>query len=104
MKMIQKCISGCLALLMLLVIRIYYDGWRATDQFSYLVCMGVGGMFMWQIGINVGMNLGVFPVIGLTLPLVSYGGTSMMITLASLGLVCGAVGRIKPNWIRSNDD
>ena len=93
-----------LALLMLLVIRIYYDGWRATDQFSYLVCMGVGGMFMWQIGINVGMNLGVFPVIGLTLPLVSYGGTSMMITLASLGLVCGAVGRIKPNWIRSNDD
>jgi rod shape determining protein RodA len=50
------------------------------------------------------MNLGVFPVIGLTLPLVSYGGTSMMITLASLGLVCGAVGRIKPNWIRSNDD
>lgn len=93
-----------LALLMLLVIRIYYDGWRATDQFSYLVCMGVGGMFMWQIGINVGMNLGVFPVIGLTLPLVSYGGTSMMITLASLGLVCGAVGRIKPNWIRSTDD
>ena len=93
-----------LALLMLLVIRIYYDGWRATDQFSYLVCMGVGGMFMWQIGINVGMNLGVFPVIGLTLPLVSYGGTSMMITLASLGLVCGAVGRIKPNWTRSNDD
>ena len=93
-----------LALLMLLVIRIYYDGWRATDQFSYLVCMGVGSMFMWQIGINVGMNLGVFPVIGLTLPLVSYGGTSMMTTLASLGLVCGAVGRIKPNWIRSPDD
>lgn len=93
-----------LALLMLLVLRIYYDGWRSTDQFSYLVCMGVGGMFMWQIGINVGMNLGIFPVIGLTLPLVSYGGTSMMITLASLGLVCGAVGRIKPNWIRSPDD
>lgn len=93
-----------LALLMLLVLRIYYDGWRSTDQFSHLVCMGVGGMFMWQIGINVGMNLGIFPVIGLTLPLVSYGGTSMMITLASLGLVCGAVGRIKPNWIRSNDD
>lgn len=93
-----------LALLMLLVVRIYHDGWRATDTFSTLVCFGVGGMFMWQIGINIGMNLGVFPVIGLTLPLVSYGGTSVMTTLASLGLVCGAVRRIKPNWLRSDDD
>jgi hypothetical protein len=55
-------------------------------------------------GINVGMNLGVFPVIGLTLPLVSYGGTSVMTTLIALGLVCGAVGRIKPSWLRSGDD
>lgn len=93
-----------LTLLVLLVLRIYYDGWRATDQFSYLVCMGVGSMFMWQIGINVGMNLGVFPVIGLTLPLVSYGGTSVMTTLVSLGLVCGAIRHIKPNWIRSPED
>ena len=93
-----------LVLLLLLVMRIYYDGWRATDTFSTLICAGVGSMFMWQIGINVGMNLGVFPVIGLTLPLVSYGGTSVLTTLASLGLVCGAVRRIKPNWIRSDDD
>jgi len=93
-----------MGLLVLLVLRIYYDGWRATDTFSSLVCIGVGSMFMWQIGINIGMNLGVFPVIGLTLPLVSYGGTSMMTTLASLGLVCGAVRRIKPNWLRSGDD
>ena len=93
-----------LILLALLVFRIYYDGWRATDYFSSLLCAGVGSMFMWQIGINVGMNLGVFPVIGLTLPLVSYGGTSVMTTLISLGLVCGAVGRIKPSWLRSGDD
>ena len=93
-----------LVLLALLVFRIYYDGWRATDYFSSLLCAGVGSMFMWQIGINVGMNLGIFPVIGLTLPLVSYGGTSVMTTLISLGLVCGAVGRIKPSWLRSGDD
>ena len=93
-----------LILLVLLVFRIYYDAWRATDTFSSLVCIGVGSMFMWQIGINVGMNLGVFPVIGLTLPLVSYGGTSVMTTLASLGLVCGAMRRIKPNWLRSGDE
>lgn len=98
---------GCLVLLLLLtalVIRIYQDAYRSTDYFSSLLCVGVGSMFMWQIGINVGMNLGIFPVIGLTLPLVSYGGTSVMTTLASLGLVCGAIRRIKPNWIRSPDD
>ena len=93
-----------LLLLVLLVLRIYYDGWRCTDQFSALLCVGVGSMFMWQIGINVGMNLGIFPVIGLTLPLVSYGGTSVMTTLASLGLVCGAIRRIKPTWLRQDDD
>ena len=60
-----------LALLTALVLRIFYDCWRATDTFSAMVCAGVGGMFLWQIAINVTMNLGVFPVIGLTLPLVS---------------------------------
>lgn len=93
-----------LLLLAALVLRIFYDCWRATDTFSALVCAGVGGMFLWQIAINVTMNLGIFPVIGLTLPLVSYGGSSMMITFASLGLVCGAVRRIKPTWIRSDND
>lgn len=98
---------GSMALLLLLgllVFRIYYDAWRSTDRFSSLLCVGVGSMFMWQIGINVGMNLGIFPVIGLPLPLVSYGGTSVLTTLTALGLVCGAVRRIKPNWIRSPDD
>ena len=93
-----------LALLTALVLRIFYDCWRATDTFSAMVCAGVGGMFLWQIAINVTMNLGVFPVIGLTLPLVSSGGSSVLITLASLGLVCGAVRRIKPTWIRSEND
>ena len=98
---------GCtvlLLLLTLLVLRIFHDAYRSTDFFSSMLCIGVGSMFMWQIGINVGMNLEIFPVIGLTLPLVSYGGTSVLSTLTSLGLVCGAVRRIKPNWIRSPDD
>ena len=98
---------GCAVLVLLLgalTVRIFHDGWRATDTFSSLVCVGVGSMFMWQIAINLGMNLGIFPVIGLTLPLVSYGGTSVLFTLASLGLVCGAVRRIKPTWIRSPED
>ncbi|MEA5038568.1 MAG: FtsW/RodA/SpoVE family cell cycle protein, partial [Clostridiaceae bacterium] len=72
-----------------------------TNRLGSLLCAGVGGMFMWQILINVGMMLGIAPVIGLTLPLVSYGGTSVVITFASLGLVCGACLRQTPTWLRN---
>jgi len=94
---------GCCVLLLLLtimVVRIYVDGAHSTNPMGALFCAGVGGMFMWQIFINVGMMLGVMPVIGLTLPLVSYGPTSMVITFASLGLVCGARMRQRPSWLR----
>lgn len=94
---------GCCALLLLLtalVIRIYADGARSSNPLGALFCAGVGGMFMWQVLINVGMMLGVVPVIGLTLPLVSYGGSSAVITFASLGLVCGARMRQTPSWLR----
>ena len=95
---------GCCILLLLLtvlVVRIYVDGARTTNRLGSLFCAGVGGMFMWQILINVGMMLGIAPVIGLTLPLVSYGGTSVVITFASLGLVCGACLRQTPTWLRN---
>lgn len=95
---------GCCALLLLLtvlVVHIYVDAGRSTSRLGALFCAGVGSMFMWQILINVGMMLGIMPVIGLTLPLCSYGGTSMVITFASLGLVCGARMRQTPSWLRN---
>ena len=95
---------GCCALLLLLtalVVRIFVDAARTTNRMGALFCAGVGGMFMWQILINVGMMLGIVPVIGLTLPLCSYGGTSMVTTFAALGLVCGACMRQTPNWLRN---
>ncbi len=94
---------GCMVLLLLLtalVFHIFIDAARCSSRTGSLVCVGVGSMLMWQILINVGMCLGIMPVIGLTLPLVSYGGTSVMTTLASFGLVCGYVMRKKPNWLR----
>lgn len=94
---------GCMLLLLLLtllVFHIFIDAARCSSRTGSLVCVGVGSMLMWQILINVGMCLGIMPVIGLTLPLVSYGGTSVMTTLASFGLVCGYVMRKKPNWLR----
>ena len=94
---------GCVilvALLVALVVHIFVDAVRCSSREGSLVCVGVGAMLMWQILINVGMCLGVMPVIGLTLPLVSYGGTSVMTMMAAFGLVCGYVMRKKPNWLR----
>ena len=94
---------GCVAIILLLtaiILRIYYDSTRASDPFGRLMCIGIGGMLMVQTLINIGMCAGIMPVIGLTLPFFSYGGTSAAISLACLGFVCGFVLRQKPSWLR----
>ena len=92
-----------IALLTLLVFRIFYGAVRSDDLFGKVLCMGVAGMFMFQILINIGMCLRIMPVIGLTLPLVSYGGSSVMTTIASLGFVAGVRMYRKPQWIRNTE-
>lgn len=94
---------GCLVIVFLLtaiVLRIFYDSAHTNDQFARLMCLGVGGMLMVQTLINIGMCMGIMPVIGLTLPFFSYGGTSMAISLACLGFISGFVMRLKPSWLR----
>ena len=85
-----------LVMLASLVWRLFYNASQVHDRFSYLICVGIGGMLMSQIMINVGMCLGVMPVIGITLPFISYGGTSVVATFAALGLVCGVRMRQRP--------
>jgi len=58
-----------------------------SDRFGGLVVLGVLGMLFFQIVVNIGMNIGIVPITGITLPLLSLGGSSLIITLASLGLV-----------------
>lgn len=60
---------------------------QVNDLFGKLLCIGVFMMFFSQFTINVGMNLGMLPVTGVTLPLVSYGGSSMLVSLISLGMI-----------------
>lgn len=60
---------------------------KSDDLFGKLICVGVFMVFFTQFTINIGMNLGIMPVTGITLPLVSYGGTSMIFSLALLGIV-----------------
>jgi hypothetical protein len=51
-------------------------GREARDRFGITVCVGVAAMIFWQVAVNIGMVTGVLPVVGVTLPLISYGGSS----------------------------
>jgi rod shape determining protein RodA len=60
---------------------------KTGDRFGELIIIGVFGMMFFQITVNIGMNIGVLPITGITLPFLSYGGSSMITTLLSFGLV-----------------
>ena len=90
---------GCaLVLLMLFVIvaRCIWVGTRTKDYFRKLICFGVAGALTFQIIVNIGMCLDVMPVIGLTLPFISYGGSSLITIYALVGLVSGVFARPVP--------
>ena len=94
---------GCVLALVILsaiVLRCVYVARNANSKLDAYICVGVVGMLLFQILANVGMCLFVMPVIGLTLPFFSYGGTSIVITFATMGLVSGAHSRSRPDWLR----
>ena len=87
---------GCLAIMimeMAIIARCIYVGMHCQDYMRRLVCYGAASALMFQVMINTGMCIGVMPVIGLTLPLISYGGSSVVSIYAMLGLVSGAHAR-----------
>ena len=94
---------GCMALLLLLsgiVLRCIWVGRHASSPFNAYVCMGMAGMLLSQITFNVGMCLYVLPVMGLTLPFVSYGGSSIITLFAAMGIVSSVKARPMPSWLR----
>ena len=87
---------GCVIIMLMelaIIARCVYVGMRCQDYMRRLVCFGAASALMFQVMINVGMCIGVMPVIGLTLPLISYGGSSAVTIFAMLGLVSGAYAR-----------
>ncbi len=87
---------GCmvvLAALVALCVVVMRIGLRAGSRFEYLLCAGVAIWIGSQTAFNVGAVLGVFPVTGVPLPLISAGGSSLTILLVSLGLVYGVARR-----------
>ncbi len=87
---------GCMLTLVLLfaiVARCIWVGRQSHDYMRRMICFGAASSLMFQIFVNVGMCIGLVPVIGLTLPLISYGGSSVVTTYAMLGLVSGVCAR-----------
>jgi rod shape determining protein RodA len=59
----------------------------AKDLFGSLIAAGVAAMLMFQVFVNVGMTIGIMPITGVTLPLMSYGGSSVITTMLAVGLL-----------------
>ncbi|MDH3999161.1 MAG: rod shape-determining protein RodA [Desulfuromonadales bacterium] len=81
---------GCLLLLAgycLIVIWGMHIALRANDNFGMYLAVGVSAMLFWHIVVNLGMVIGLLPVVGVPLPLFSYGGTSMVTTMTGVGLL-----------------
>jgi rod shape determining protein RodA len=81
---------GCLLILLLYLLvlsRGFLIARQGRDLFSTLLAGGIVIMIFLQIVVNVGMVTGLMPVVGIPLPLMSYGGTSMFTTMISIGLL-----------------
>jgi len=84
---------GFIGCLMLVIIYFSLVLWglniarRCNDRFGSLLAVGVSSMLFWHIIINTGMVIGLFPVVGVPLPLFSYGGTSMITTMLGIGIL-----------------
>ncbi len=78
-------------LVLLLYATLFYFLYRylskVRDKFGECIIIGVSGMIFFQMVVNIGMNTGIMPITGITLPLLSYGGSSIVTTFISLGLV-----------------
>lgn len=80
-----------LSLYLLLLAYCLLAAQKINSQFGFLVILGVVSMLLFQIFVNIGMNIGLLPITGITLPLISYGGSSLIATLLSLGMVASSV-------------
>ena len=94
---------GCLLVVLLLsaiIIRCLMTAAKARNRMEAYVCVGMAAMLIFQTVSNIGMCLFVMPVIGLTLPFFSYGGSSILTLFIAMGVVSGVRSRTLPEWLR----
>ena len=81
---------GCVALVTLFclfLLSIFSSAVQAKDRFGSTLVVGVFFYFFWQIFINMGMVIGLMPVVGIPLPFISYGGSATVVNFTLLGIV-----------------
>ncbi len=84
---------GVLLAYFVLVAGALQTGSATDDPFGRLICVGVAAWLATQVLINTGMTVGLVPITGITLPLLSYGGSSMVATSFAIGLVVSVAVR-----------
>lgn len=83
---------GSLAMLgmfMLLIWRVLHVATLSRDRFGVLICVGIATIFLFHIFVNIGMTMGMMPVTGIPLPFISYGRSSLVVSLISIGILQG---------------
>lgn len=76
-----------MSILVFVIYRCFRVGQKASDMFGQLIAYGVGTLLFFQMAVNIGVNLNIIPVTGLTLPFISYGGSSLASLLLGIGFV-----------------
>jgi rod shape determining protein RodA len=82
-----------LALFFFLVWRILHTATISRDRFEVLLAVGVATIFLFHVFVNVGMTMGIMPVTGIPLPFISYGRSSLVLSVLSLGLLQSIAAR-----------
>jgi len=85
-----------MALLVFVILRCVRIARRAADPFGSYIAFGFSALLFFQMAVNIGVNLNLIPVTGLTLPFVSYGGSSLLSLVLGIGLVESVAARQKP--------
>ena len=82
-----------LALFAALIYGIFRTALHAKDQFSRYACAGVAAWILFQVTVNIASDIGIFPVVGVTLPFISYGGSSLIANFLAIGFVLNVLRR-----------
>ena len=84
-----------LGLFFVLIWRILHVSTTARDRFGVLLAVGIATIFLFHVFVNIGMTMGIMPVTGIPLPFISYGRSSLVVSVISLGLLQSIAVRSK---------
>ncbi|NGP46161.1 rod shape-determining protein RodA [Bacillaceae bacterium SIJ1] len=95
--------SVVISLFFLLMYRMIHIALSCHDPFGSYICVGIIGMFSFQVFQNIGMTIQVLPITGIPLPFISYGGSSLLTYMIAIGIVLNIGSRTKKFMFASNE-